>query len=84
MALIKEEPNIRPMAAFGRRETAVILGVSEKTIDTWTLDGSLPISGIRPNTRKFFLGKTIIACWKKQTYGDAVFNRTYSKQLQRI
>ena len=69
MPLVKEEPRIRPMAAFGRRETAVTLGVSEGTLDNWVLDGSLPIGGVRPNARKFFYGKHIIACWRKQNYG---------------
>ena len=56
MPLVKEEPRIRPMAALGRRETAVTLGVSEGTLDNWVLDGSLPIGGVRPNARKFFYG----------------------------
>ena len=69
MPLVKEAPRVRPMAASGGREVAVTLGVSEGTVDSYINDGSLPIGGVRPNSRKYFYGKSIIACWKKHNYG---------------
>lgn len=68
--MVKEEPNIRPMATFGKIEVCNILGVSKGTVTKLVNNGFLIIGGINPiSNRAFYFGKDIISCWKRYSYG---------------
>lgn len=58
------EPNVLLTGQYTIKETCQALGISRKTLHTYTKQGYINVKHRTANLRPFYVGKDIIRFWK--------------------
>lgn len=64
--MIATEPRVAENARYSLNEASEILGIHRTTLIKWAKEGKIRYGVRRSNSRKFYLGREILRCWKAQ------------------
>lgn len=64
--MIATEPRVAETGRYSQEETSKLLGVHRSTVIRWAKEGKIKYGIRRSNSRKFYLGREIVRCWKAQ------------------
>ncbi|MDR0763049.1 MAG: DNA-binding protein [Bacteroidales bacterium] len=60
------EPQVADNGRYSIKKTCEMLGIHRNTLRKYTLAGVIKCGYRPPYMRKFYIGKEIVRCWKKE------------------